>query len=65
LGATSWGSVWEKEIHEIFGEDVSGRSSERVCTVHRHLVVDTDRNDVARGNGLEVDLCRCFRPATY
>jgi hypothetical protein len=24
--------------------------------VHHHLVVDADRNDVARGNSLEVDL---------
>jgi hypothetical protein len=56
LGGASRGSVREEEIHEIFGEDVGGRSSERVRTVHRHLVIDTDRNDVARGNGLEVDL---------
>jgi hypothetical protein len=56
LGAANRGSVWEEEVHEIFGEDVGGRSSERVCTVHRHLVVDTNRNDVPRGNGLVVDL---------
>jgi hypothetical protein len=31
-------------------------SSKRVRTVHRHLVVDADGNDVARGNDLEVNL---------
>jgi hypothetical protein len=48
LGAASRRSVRE--------EDVSGRSSERVRTVHHHLVVDADGNNVAHGNGLEVDL---------
>jgi hypothetical protein len=56
LGATCWGSVREEEVREVFGEDVGGRSSKRVRTVHRHLIVDTDGIDVARGNGLEVDL---------
>jgi hypothetical protein len=56
LGATSRRGVREEEVHEISGEDVGGRRSERVRTVHRHLVVDTDRGDVARGDGLEVDL---------
>jgi hypothetical protein len=56
LRAASRGSVREEEIHEVFGRDVGGRSGERVHTVHRHLVVDADRDDVARGNGLEVDL---------
>jgi hypothetical protein len=55
LGAVSQGNVREEEVHEVLGKDVSGRSSERVHTVHRHLVVDADGNDVARGNGLEVD----------
>jgi hypothetical protein len=56
LGAASHRSVREEEVHEIFREDVGGRSSERIRTVHRHLIIDTDRNDIARGNGLEVDL---------
>jgi hypothetical protein len=55
LRATRWGSVQEEEVHEV-GEDVGGRSSERIRTVHRHLAVDADRNDVACRNGLEVDL---------
>jgi hypothetical protein len=56
LRAASRGSVREEEVHEVFGEDVGGRSGERVHVVHRHLVVDTDRDDIARGDGLEVDL---------
>jgi hypothetical protein len=56
LGATCRGSVREEEVREVLGEDVGGRSSKRVRMVHRHLVVDADENDVARGNGLEVDL---------
>jgi hypothetical protein len=56
LRAASRGSVREEEIHEVFGEDVGSRSSERVHVVHRHLVVDTDRDDIARGDGLEIDL---------
>jgi hypothetical protein len=56
MGATSRRSVQKEEVHEVLGKDVSGRRSERVRTVHRHLIVDTDRNDVAHGNGLEVDL---------
>jgi hypothetical protein len=36
--------------------DVGGRSSECVRTVHRHFVVDADRDAIARGDGLEVDL---------
>jgi hypothetical protein len=56
LGAASRGSVREEEVHEIFGEDVGGRCSERIRMVHHHLVVDADRNNVARRDGLEVDL---------
>jgi hypothetical protein len=56
LGAASRGSVREEEIHEVFGKDVGGRSSERVHVVHRHLVVDADGDDIARGDGLEIDL---------
>jgi hypothetical protein len=56
LRATSRGSVREEEIHEVFGEDVGGRSGERVHTVHRHLVVDAERDNIARRDGLEIDL---------
>jgi hypothetical protein len=56
LGAASQRSVREEEVHEVLGEDVGGRSCKRVRAVHRHLVIDTDENDVARGDGLKVDL---------
>jgi hypothetical protein len=56
LRATSRGSVREEEVHEVLGEDVGGTSSERVLTVHHHLIVDTDRNDIACIDGLKVDL---------
>jgi hypothetical protein len=56
LGATCRGSVRKEEVREVLGEDVGSRSGERVRAVHRHLVVDADRDDVARGDGLEVDL---------
>jgi hypothetical protein len=35
-------SIREQEIYEVLGEDVGSRGGERVHTVHRHLVVDTD-----------------------
>jgi hypothetical protein len=56
LGATCRGSVREEEVHEVLGEDVGGRSSKRVRTVHHHLIVDANGNDVACGDGLKVDL---------
>jgi hypothetical protein len=56
LGAASWESVRKEEVHEVLGKDVSGRSSERIRMVHRHLIVDAEGNDIARGNGLKVDL---------
>jgi hypothetical protein len=56
LGGACQGSVREEEVHEVLGEDVGSRSGERVCTVHHHHVVDTDRNDIARRDDLEVDL---------
>jgi hypothetical protein len=56
LGAACRGSVRKQEVREVLGEDVGSRSGERVRTVHRHLVVDADQNDVARGDGVEVDL---------
>jgi hypothetical protein len=56
LGATSRRGVREEEVHEIFGDDVGGRSSKHVRMVHRHLVIDADRDNIARGDSLEVDL---------
>jgi hypothetical protein len=56
LGAACRGSVRKEDVHEVLGEDVGSRSGERVRTVHHLLIVDADRNDVACGNGLEVDL---------
>jgi hypothetical protein len=55
LGATSWRSIREQELHEVLGEDVGGGSGERVHAVHLHPVVDADGDDIARGDGLEVD----------
>jgi hypothetical protein len=56
LRATLRGSVWEQEVGEVLGEHVGGGSGKRIYTIHRHLVLDADRDDVARGHGLEVDL---------
>jgi hypothetical protein len=56
LRAASWGSIREEEFHEVFGEDIGGGSGERVHAVHLHLVIDADWDDIARGDGLEVDL---------
>jgi hypothetical protein len=56
LGAAYRRSVQEEEVREVLGEDVGSRSGERVRAVHHHLVVDTDRDDVARRDGFEVDL---------
>jgi hypothetical protein len=56
LRAASRRGVREEEVREVLGKDVGGRSCKSVRAVHRHLVVDTDGNDVARGDGLEVDL---------
>jgi hypothetical protein len=50
------GSVWEEEVREVLGEHIGSGGSERVRTVPRHLVLDADRDDVARGDSLEVDL---------
>jgi hypothetical protein len=56
LRAASRGSVREEEVHEVLGEDVGGRSGERVHAVHRHLIVDADGEDIAHGDGLKIDL---------
>jgi hypothetical protein len=56
LRAARRGSVWEQEVREVLGEHIGGGGSERICMVHRHLVLDANRDDVARGYGLKVDL---------
>jgi hypothetical protein len=56
LGAACRGSIREEEVREVLSKDVGSRSGERVRAVHRHLVVNADGDDVARGDGLEVDL---------
>jgi hypothetical protein len=56
LRAARRGSVWEQEVGEVLGEHISGGGGKRVCTVHHHLVLDADGDDVARGYSLEVDL---------
>jgi hypothetical protein len=45
-----------KFVNEVLGEHIGGGGGERVRTVHRHFVLDADRDDVARGDSLEVDL---------
>jgi hypothetical protein len=45
LRATRRGRVWEQEVGEVLGEHVSGGSGERICTIHRRLVLDTDWNN--------------------
>jgi hypothetical protein len=56
LRATRHGSVWEQEVGEVLGEHINGSGGECICTVHHHLILDADRDDVARGYDLEVDL---------
>jgi hypothetical protein len=48
--------LWEEEVREVLSKDVSSRSGERVRAVHRHLIIDADGDDVARRDGLKVDL---------
>jgi hypothetical protein len=50
------GSVWEQEVCEVLYEHIGSGGGEHVPTVHRHLVLDTGPDDVARGDSLEVDL---------
>jgi hypothetical protein len=56
LRAARRGSIWEQEVSEGLDEHISDGGGERICTVHRHLFFNADRDDVARGYGLEVDL---------
>jgi hypothetical protein len=41
------GSVWEQEVGEVLGKHISSSGSERVCAIHRLLVFDADRDDIA------------------
>jgi hypothetical protein len=50
------GSIREQEICEVLREDVGSRGGECVRTVHRHLVVNTDGDNVACRDGFQVDL---------
>jgi hypothetical protein len=56
LGVARHGSVQEQEVREVLGEDVGSRSGKRDRAVHRHLVIDVDRDNVSRREGFEVDL---------
>jgi hypothetical protein len=56
LRATRCGSIGEEKIHEVLGKHVDSRGGERVHTIHRRLVINAFGDDVARGDGLEVDL---------
>jgi hypothetical protein len=49
-------SVREQEGHEVLGKRVSNRSGERVRVIHRLLILDADRDDLAGGHCLEVHL---------
>jgi hypothetical protein len=51
LGVARRGSIREQELREVLGEDVGTRSGERVRAVHRHHVVDADRDNVRRLRG--------------
>jgi hypothetical protein len=48
--------VREEELLEGFDERPGGVGGERIHTLHRHLVLDALRNDVALCQRLEVDL---------
>jgi hypothetical protein len=55
LRTANRGSIWEQKLHEVFREDVGGRSGERVHAVHLQFVVDADGDDIARRDRLEID----------
>jgi hypothetical protein len=40
-------NVWEQEVGEVLGKHISSSGGERVRAIHRLLVFDTDRDDVA------------------
>jgi hypothetical protein len=45
-------SVWEQDLHEVVGKDVSGRGGKRVQSVHLDLstvIVETLGDDVSGG----------------
>jgi hypothetical protein len=56
LRVTGARSVWEQKVGEVLNEHVSSGGGERVRAVHRHLIFDANRDDVACGYSLEVHL---------
>jgi hypothetical protein len=56
LGIARRGNIGEEEVREVLGKHVGGGGGERVCTIHRRLVVNAFEDDVARGDSLEVNL---------
>jgi hypothetical protein len=56
LRAARHKSIWEQEVGEVLGEHIGGGGGVRICTSHFHLIFNADRDDVARGYSLEVDL---------
>jgi hypothetical protein len=56
LGIARRGNIGEEEVREVLGKHVGGGGGERVCTIHRRLVVNAFGDDVARGDSLEVNL---------
>jgi hypothetical protein len=58
LGLDGVRSVGEQEVLEVLGERFSSSGGERVRALHRHLVFDALRDDVARRHGLKVHLVR-------
>jgi hypothetical protein len=41
------GSVWEQEVGEVLSDHVSSGGGKRVHAVHRHLIFNANRDDVA------------------
>jgi hypothetical protein len=41
------GGIWEQELHEVLGKRVSSRGARARRTIHRLLILDADRDDVA------------------
>jgi hypothetical protein len=56
LGSIGIDGVWEQEFYKGFGERLGGVSSQRVHTLHRHLVLDALGDNLALRHGFEVDL---------
>jgi hypothetical protein len=56
LETASQRSIRKQELHEVLRKDIGSTGGERVHVVHLNLIVDTNGNDVACGDRLEVDL---------